>query len=52
MTVGRVSKGRFDLNNLDQAERLLAASEQALRPPLRRLPGGKSSVALSSRPVA
>jgi hypothetical protein len=39
MTVVRVSKGRFDLTNLDQAERLLAASEQALREPLRQLAG-------------
>jgi hypothetical protein len=39
MTVVRISKGRFDLTNLDQAERLLAASEQALRAPLRQLTG-------------
>jgi hypothetical protein len=39
MTVVRVSKGRFDLRNLDQAERLLAASDQALRQPLSQLTG-------------
>jgi hypothetical protein len=39
MTVVRVSKGRFELANLDQAERLLAASEQVLREPLSQLTG-------------
>jgi hypothetical protein len=39
MTVVRVSKGRFDLADLEQAERLLAASDQALREPLGQLTG-------------
>jgi len=39
MTVVRVSKGRFDPTESDQAGQLLAASEQALREPLTQLPG-------------
>jgi hypothetical protein len=35
----RISKGRFDLERVDEVERLLAASEEALRAPLRELPG-------------
>jgi hypothetical protein len=39
MPVVRVSKGKFDLSALASAERLLAQSEAALRPPLSALPG-------------
>jgi hypothetical protein len=39
MTVVRVSKGRIDLADIEQAEQLLAASEQALREPLGELTG-------------
>jgi hypothetical protein len=39
MTVVRISKGRFDLARLAEAERLLAQSEAALREPLQALPG-------------
>ena len=35
----RISKGRFELERVDEVERLLAASEEALRAPLRELPG-------------
>jgi hypothetical protein len=39
MPVVRVSKGRFDLAGLAEAERLLAESEAALREPLQELRG-------------
>jgi hypothetical protein len=39
MTVVRISKGRFDLARLAEAERLLAESEAALREPLQGLRG-------------
>jgi hypothetical protein len=39
MPVVRISKGKFDLENLAEAEQLLAASEVALREPLKQLTG-------------
>jgi hypothetical protein len=39
MPVVRISKGKFDRAQLAAAERLLAASEVALRGALQRLPG-------------
>jgi hypothetical protein len=39
MTVVRISKGRVDPTNMPEAERLLAASEPALREPLQQLHG-------------
>ena len=39
MTVVRISKGRFDLANINQAEQLLIDSEAALREPLQQLRG-------------
>ena len=39
MAVVRVSKGRFDSNNLAEARRVLADSEGALREPLEALNG-------------
>jgi hypothetical protein len=39
MPVVRISKGRFDPENAAQAERLLGASERALRVPLSQLSG-------------
>ena len=39
MPVVRISKGRFDLSRLAEAERLLAQSETALREPLQGLAG-------------
>ncbi len=39
MPVVRISKGKFDLSRLAEAERLLADSERALREPLQQLPG-------------
>jgi hypothetical protein len=39
MTVVRVSKGRFQLGDTAEMERLLAASEAALREPLQGLHG-------------
>jgi hypothetical protein len=39
MPVVRISKGRFELANLEEAERLLADSERALREPLQALDG-------------
>jgi hypothetical protein len=39
MPVVRISKGTIDAGRLDDAERLLAASEQALRQPLQELSG-------------
>jgi hypothetical protein len=39
MHVVRISKGSFDLARLADAERLLAASEQALRAAIQALPG-------------
>jgi hypothetical protein len=39
MPVVRVSKGKFDLENLAEAEQLLAASEVALREPVKQLTG-------------
>jgi len=39
MPVVRVSKGKFDLENLAEAEQLLAASEVALREPVQQLTG-------------
>ena len=35
----RISKGRFEPDRLDDVERLLAASEDALRDSLQALPG-------------
>lgn len=35
----RISQGRFELERVAEVERLLAASEEALRAPLRELPG-------------
>jgi hypothetical protein len=35
----RISKGRFELDRVDEIERLMAASEEALRAPLGVLPG-------------
>jgi hypothetical protein len=39
MPVVRISKGKFDLARLAEAERLLRESERALREPLQALPG-------------
>ena len=39
MPVVRISKGKFDLTRLSEAERLLIESERALREPLQRLAG-------------
>jgi hypothetical protein len=39
MSVVRISKGKFDLANLEEAERRLAESEVALRQPLEGLTG-------------
>jgi hypothetical protein len=39
MTVVRISKGRFDPANMNEAERLLIDSEAALREPLQQLRG-------------
>src|SRR5882724_6303634 len=39
MPVVRISKGRFDVERLAEAEALLGASERALRVPLQNLPG-------------
>ena len=39
MPVVRISKGRFDLENAAEAERVLAESERALRVPLTKLSG-------------
>jgi hypothetical protein len=39
MPVVRISKGKFDLSRLAEAEQLLAESERALRESLQRLPG-------------
>jgi hypothetical protein len=39
MPVVRISKGAFDIAALAEAERLLAASESALREPLQQLHG-------------
>ena len=39
MPVVRISKGKFNVKNVEHAERLLVDSEQALREPLSRLRG-------------
>mgnify|MGYP001793566610 CR=1 FL=1 len=39
MSIVRVSKGRFDSNNLAEARRVLVDSEKALREPLEALKG-------------
>lgn len=39
MPTVRISKGKFDLSRLAQAEQALAESERALRDALQRLPG-------------
>ena len=39
MTVVRISRGRFDLANINEAEQLLIDSEAALREPLQQLRG-------------
>jgi|ERR1044071_9317858 hypothetical protein len=39
MAVVRISKGRFDLARTEEAERLLADGERALRDPLTKLAG-------------
>lgn len=39
MSVVRISRGTFDLSRLDEAEKLLADSEAALREPLEQLDG-------------
>jgi hypothetical protein len=39
MPVVRISKGRFNVKDLANAEHLLLESERALREPLSRLPG-------------
>src|SRR5919204_7052002 len=39
MSVVRISKGKVDAANLDEAERLLAESQAALRQPLQQLNG-------------
>jgi hypothetical protein len=39
MSVVRISRGTFDLSRLDEVEKLMADSEDALREPLEQLPG-------------